>query len=507
MPRGSGEATATRLGINHNTVSSIWKGLINQGSYAWKKAARVGRKLHYAQHHVIQLVQGVPQEQESTIRDISVATGHLMGTTCRNLKSQQSSAMAAANIVHLDEKWFNADKDHRKVYLTKGEAPEGRACKSKRFLPKVIFLAAVTRPQYDAGGNLVFDGEIGMWPFITKTPAARSSRNRSAGALVTTLVNVNAADQREATTCNIDNKAKHRRSNLRPPKFPELDGQLAAWVEAANTNNVCITGPLIKQMALRLAIVLGISQFRASQGWLFKFQRRHNLWVHRLHGESASVDPSVTNAGCKSLLLETQFYDARDVSNMDETGIIYKAQPKTSMSRKPLFGLKKDKCRIYVALTANVDGSHSMSAQELRLYYHSNRKAWMTIALFSEWIMELNEEMKRRNRTILLLLDQVVRADVGNVRVLMLPRNTTSVLQSMDAVIISTFKMYYKKRQLDHAIQIVDTITGGGFVTDKQRKNPYACDMLQAMRWRGMKYRHLQLEIAGLTLVSYLKCR
>ncbi|KAF0708868.1 hypothetical protein AaE_013063 [Aphanomyces astaci] len=102
--------------------------------------------------------------------------------------------------------------------------------------------------------------------------------------------------------------------------------------------------------------------------------------------------------------------------------------------------------------------------------------------------MELNEEMKRRNRTILLLLDnassyQVVRADVGNVRVLILPPNTTSVLQPMDAGIISTFKMYYKKRQLDHAIQIVDTITGGGVVTDKQRKNPYACDVLQAMRW------------------------
>ncbi|RHZ42390.1 hypothetical protein DYB26_016524, partial [Aphanomyces astaci] len=122
---------------------------------------------------------------------------------------------------------------------------------------------------------------------------------------------------------------------------------------------------------------------------------------------TASIDPSVTNAGRKSLLLETQFYDARDVYNMDETGIIYKAQPKTSMSNKPLFGLKIDKSRIYVALTANADGSHklppffigkaekprcvgSLSAQELRFYYRSNRKSWMTIALFSEWIMELN---------------------------------------------------------------------------------------------------------------------
>ncbi|KAF0701882.1 hypothetical protein AaE_016263 [Aphanomyces astaci] len=97
------------------------------------------------------------------------------------------------DVVHLDEKWFNADKDLRKVYLTKGETPKGRACKSKRFIPKVMFLAAVARPQFNADGNLVFDGKIGMWPFITMTPAARSSRNCSAGRLVATLVNLNAA--------------------------------------------------------------------------------------------------------------------------------------------------------------------------------------------------------------------------------------------------------------------------------------------------------------------------
>ncbi|RHY74159.1 hypothetical protein DYB38_013254 [Aphanomyces astaci] len=251
LPRGSIQATATRLGINRKTVSSIWNGFITQGSSPSKKAGRVGRKLHYTPDHVTQLVQAVPQEQRTTMRDISVATGLSLGTICRNLKAgtlqrrssrlkpmltdanraervgfcrshvrriaATSLAEAAAtvtafggdsgygsalvelpfsdmiDVVHLDEKWFNADKDRRKVYLTKGETPKGRACKSKRFIPKVMFLAAVARPQFDADGNLVFDGKIGMWPFITMTPAARSSRNRSAGTLVATLVNVNAA--------------------------------------------------------------------------------------------------------------------------------------------------------------------------------------------------------------------------------------------------------------------------------------------------------------------------
>ncbi|KAF0684013.1 Aste57867_23934 [Aphanomyces stellatus] len=313
-------------------------------------------------------------------------------------------------------------------------------------------------------------------------------------------------DKRAAEAFNIEPGASNNRCNLKHPKHPNLDNQLATWVKAANSSNVCITGPMLKQKALRIAKALGLdAEFRASQGWLNKFQRRHNFWVHRLHGESASVDPVVADTGRKSLLLETQLYEPTDVYNIDETAIFYKAQPKTSMSSQRIHGLKKDKSRISVGLAANADGSHklpplfigkaarprcfgTLSASELRLYYRSNRKAWMTVALFSEWILQLNNEMKSQDRRILLLLDnasshQVVRTDISHVRVVMLPPNTTSVLQPMDAGIISTFKQYYKNRQLDHAISIVDHITAGVEVSEQQRKNPYAVDVLQAMQW------------------------
>ncbi|ETV94433.1 hypothetical protein H310_11758 [Aphanomyces invadans] len=68
------------------------------------------------------------------------------------------------DVVHLDEKWFIADKDRRKVYLVPREAPPERAWMSKRFVPKVMFLAAVARPRYDEVRGEVFSGKIGMWP-------------------------------------------------------------------------------------------------------------------------------------------------------------------------------------------------------------------------------------------------------------------------------------------------------------------------------------------------------
>ncbi|RHZ22826.1 hypothetical protein DYB26_012958 [Aphanomyces astaci] len=77
------------------------------------------------------------------------------------------------DVVHLDEKWFNADKNIRKVYLTAGEEPEQRASSSKRFVSKVMFLAAVARPRYDEARGMYFDGKLGIWPFLEFAPAAQ----------------------------------------------------------------------------------------------------------------------------------------------------------------------------------------------------------------------------------------------------------------------------------------------------------------------------------------------
>jgi hypothetical protein len=51
------------------------------------------------------------------------------------------------DVVHVDEKWFNADKDKRSYLLLDGEAPPQRSRQSKRFIPKTMFRAAVARPR------------------------------------------------------------------------------------------------------------------------------------------------------------------------------------------------------------------------------------------------------------------------------------------------------------------------------------------------------------------------
>ncbi|KAK4593626.1 hypothetical protein RGQ29_017650 [Quercus rubra] len=84
------------------------------------------------------------------------------------------------NYVHIDEKWFYMSKESEKYYLLPQEQEPLRTCKSKRFIAKVMVLAAVACPRFDSSRNQQFDGKIGIFPFTCKEPAKRSSKNRVA---------------------------------------------------------------------------------------------------------------------------------------------------------------------------------------------------------------------------------------------------------------------------------------------------------------------------------------
>ncbi|XP_074289597.1 uncharacterized protein LOC141614750 [Silene latifolia] len=88
-------------------------------------------------------------------------------------------------IIHIDEKWFYMTNPMCRYYIGSNEALPYRSCKSKRYITKVMFLAAVARPTYKENGEVLFDGKIGIWPFTFQEPAKRRSKNREAGTLVT----------------------------------------------------------------------------------------------------------------------------------------------------------------------------------------------------------------------------------------------------------------------------------------------------------------------------------
>jgi len=95
----------------------------------------------------------------------------------------------------------------------------------------------------------------------------------------------------------------------------------------------------------------------------------------------------------------------------------------------------------------------------LPVTYRWNSKAWMNGELFQEWLKELDAIMARRQRKILLLIDNApchATCDMENVKVPFLPPNTTSHLQPLDGGIIKSFKAHYRKFHLQFLIDKYD---------------------------------------------------
>ncbi|XP_042041190.1 uncharacterized protein LOC121786618 [Salvia splendens] len=105
---------------------------------------------------------------------------------------------AMHNIVHIDEKWFYMTKSSDRYYLLPEEDEPYRSCKSKRFITKVMFMCAVSRPMFGSDGQPIFDGKIGIFPFRQQVPAMRKSKNRPRGTLQTKPIpSVNKEAMRE----------------------------------------------------------------------------------------------------------------------------------------------------------------------------------------------------------------------------------------------------------------------------------------------------------------------
>lgn len=85
------------------------------------------------------------------------------------------------DVIHMDEKWFNLYTASTKYYISPAEAIPYRTSANKRYIGKIMFLAAVARPRYDFHRKRHFDGRIGIWPIIDIVLAKRSSVNRLAG--------------------------------------------------------------------------------------------------------------------------------------------------------------------------------------------------------------------------------------------------------------------------------------------------------------------------------------
>lgn len=296
-----------------------------------------------------------------------------------------------------------------------------------------------------------------------------------------------------------DDDASNQRQ--RSGKYQELESALFLWFQKIRGRKIPVSDAMLIDKAKDFAKDIKVDDsFTFSTRWVRRFKERNGIALHKTEGknklitcssrsnsdlnflfsslgEAASADLNAVNDGRKKFAEMLLEWDLDLVYNMDETGLFYRLEPDSTLATGPVKGKKKNKERITVALCANATGTHKLkplvigrskrprcfgSSYNPGIYvdYKNNTKAWMTGAVFAEWLEAFNREMKLKKKKALLILDNASSHTPGlnlsNVTLQFLPPNTTSHIQPMDAGIIRNFKLYYRKHHVRHLVRCVD---------------------------------------------------
>ena len=229
--------------------------------------------------------------------------------------------------------------------------------------------------------------------------------------------------------------------------------------------------------------VTAMTSFQDSDSWAGKVARESGWRSKALHGEAGGVDVAEVEPQMAAIRAKIKQFDPNYVYNMDETGLFFKVLPNLSYVKqedvKTVRGTKlmKAKDRVTLYVTTNATGTDKVPLsligksknprcfrnKTLKLKYYNQAKAWSDSKVFKKWWEAFCLYIRSRtNRKCLLVMDncgphgtELVDPD-GQIEVIFLPPNVTSVYQPMDAGVIAMLKKNYRYRLLLRMLDIFD---------------------------------------------------
>lgn len=111
-------------------------------------------------------------------------------------------------------------------------------------------------------------------------------------------------------------------------KWPLLEQALFEWQQYVQSQQALITNAALLSQAKRLWDRLDeykdLPQPQFSNGWVIKFNKRHNIRNYRQHGEAGSVDTELAKEEMALIQEKVKGYHPNDVYNMDETALFWR---------------------------------------------------------------------------------------------------------------------------------------------------------------------------------------
>lgn len=331
--------------------------------------------------------------------------------------------------------------------------------------------------------NLLDDGfsleTIGIRFNVCRSTVANISRNRDS---------IRTAENRFRET------GVSGRRTVKTARFTEMEDALFVWLLQERNKKHTITPDVVKTKAELLFPIFQEKQtysdkmtFVATNGWYDRFRKRYGLRMLTVSGERASADLeafSSFKSNLMQIILDNR-YEKYEIYNADESGLFFKLLPSRTIAlhdENIAEGRKVIKSRVTFMPCCNIDGSHKLplmllgTAQNPRtlpkdksllpVYYKSSKKAWMNRQLFREWFfeqfvpsVEKFAQMNKHKPRALLLLDNCSAhhdggdsLEHGDIKVMYLPPNITSLGQPMDQGVLNAIKKRYKKKLMLHLL-------------------------------------------------------
>ena len=76
-------------------------------------------------------------------------------------------------------------------------------------------------------------------------------------------------------------------------EYEDVEQCVSIWFKQCRNQNIPLGGNTIKTKAEEFAGLLGHKDFKASNGWLDNFKKRHDIGFRKVSGKSASVSDEV----------------------------------------------------------------------------------------------------------------------------------------------------------------------------------------------------------------------
>ena len=157
--------------------------------------------------------------------------------------------------------------------------------------------------------------------------------------------------------------------------------------------------------------------------------------LRRLCGEIDEVFTTTVQAWIERLPELCQDYESRNILNLDELGLFFKALPEKGLAEKTKKskGGKKSKQRMTVMFIVASDGSLVFEptviwrsklprcfkslkdvSRPMTVHYFSNKKAWMNSDIMESILQRLDRRMNQEKRKVILFWDNVVPETIKN---------------------------------------------------------------------------------------------